>query len=269
MISKLRLLIARLGLLCLIYTIARGLFLAFNLQSYQQVSLVDLAHAFGLGLRVDVAAICRINALFIVLSVLPFTFVIKQNYKRFLKAVFLASNVPFLILNIVDIEYHKFTGQRSSLSLLDMAGDLSRQIGQLSFHYWYLLAIAVLISIALYYFFPGAAQKPAAMMRKPMRAAGDFAALIIVASLTMIGARGGWQSHPLTPARAAIGDNENLSQLALNSTYTMINGNHKRDGIKELRYFATDDEIKQQFPVCSFRWASVLLPAKARAATTW
>ena len=241
MISKLKLLLAQLGLLFFIYTLLRGLFLAFNFQSYHEVSLAEIIHAFIVGLRVDIAAICRINALFILLSLLPFAWVTTRYYQRFLKVMFLLSNVPFLILNIVDVEYHKFTGQRSSLSLLDMGGDISSQIGQLSFHYWYLLAIAVLINFALYYFFPGAAQNPAATVRKPMRVAGDFAALIVVASLTIIGARGGWQSHPMTPTRAAVGDNENLSQLALNSTYTMINGNHKCDGMSEVRYFATDE----------------------------
>jgi phosphoglycerol transferase MdoB-like AlkP superfamily enzyme len=251
MTSKLKLLTIQLGLLCLTYTIARGLFLAFNFQSYQQVSLPDIVYAFLVGLRVDVAAICRINSVFILLSLLPFAFVTKPNYQRFLKALFLVSNVPFLILNVVDFEYHKFTGQRSSLSLLDMGGDISSQIGQLSFHYWYLVALAVLINFALYYFFPRAAPSQAPVVRKSIRVAGDLAALTVAVFLTIIGARGGWQSHPLTPARAAIGDNENLSQLALNSTYTMINGNHKCDGMSEVRYFATDEEIKQQFPARS------------------
>ena len=55
--AKLKLLLFRLGLLCLIYFISRGLFLAFNFQSYRQVPFAEIAMAFVVGLRFDIAAI--------------------------------------------------------------------------------------------------------------------------------------------------------------------------------------------------------------------
>ena len=109
--------------------------------------------AFAVGLRFDIAAICRINSPFIVLSVLPFAFVEKHAYQRLLKYIFLLTNVPFLIINVVDYEYHKFTGQRSTLSLLDMGADIPNQIGQLSFHYWYLAGISILFILSALLFF--------------------------------------------------------------------------------------------------------------------
>lgn len=248
MSSRLKLLLARLGLLCLIYTVLRALFLIFNLQSYQQVSLVEMVQAFSAGLRVDIAAICRTNGVFILLSMLPFAFVNTKTYQRLLKAVFLISNVPFLILNVIDIEYHKFTGQRSSLNLLDMATDIPAQIAQLSFHYWYLATLGFLLVFALYYFLPETAPAPASLRRNGWRWAGDLIALIVILSFAFIGARGGWQRHPLTPARVVVGDKEHLSRLALNSTYTMITSNRKCDGMTKVQYFATDEELKTQFP---------------------
>ena len=140
--SRLKVLVANLGLLLLLYTLSRLLFLALNFHSYAQLPLGELVLAFLVGGRFDIAAICRINAPFIVLSLLPFGFVEKPWYRHFLKAVFLIANIPFLLLNVVDYEYFKFTGQRSSLSLLDMGQDITDQIGQLAFHYWYLAAIA-------------------------------------------------------------------------------------------------------------------------------
>ena len=246
--AKLKNLLAQFGLLCLIYTLLRGLFLAFNFQSYQQDSLADIAKAFSAGLRVDVAALCRINALFIFLSLLPFAWVASRPYQRFLKFMFLLANVPFLFLNIVDIEYHKFTGHRSSISLFDMSTDIPSQIGQLATHYWYLVALAALTGLVLSYFWPQVTAAELVKSGKPAPWAVDVAALLVVAPLVAIGARGGWQGHPLTPVRAAIGDDENLSQLALNSTYTMINGNHKCDGMHNLYFFANDAALEGYFP---------------------
>ena len=152
--AKLKLLLSRLGLLCLTYSFSRALFLAFNYQTYEQISLREILLSFGVGLRFDVAAICRINSPFIVLSDAAFRFRWQTSwYQRFLKVVFLLTNVPFLILNVVDYEYLKFIGQRSTLNLLDMGADIPNQIGQLSYHYWYLAAISILFILNLHYFF--------------------------------------------------------------------------------------------------------------------
>ena len=245
--SRLKVLLANLGLLLLLYTISRLLFLALNFQSYSQLPLREVALAFLVGGRFDIAAICRINAPFIVLSLLPFSFVERPWYRVFLKAVFLIANIPFLLLNVVDYEYFKFTGQRSSLSLLlDMGRDITDQIGQLAFHYWYLAAIGGALVFALFYF----SQKwhSAALTKRPAHWAGDAVILFLVVSLAFIGGRGGLQRRRLTPALAAVTDKESLTQLALNSTYTMINSQTKCDGMKPVRYFPSDAELKKQFP---------------------
>jgi len=250
--AKLKLLLSRLGLLCLIYSFSRALFLAFNFQTYRPAPLHEILMAFAVGLRFDIAAICRINSPFIVLSVLPFAFVAKHAYQRLLKYIFLLTNVPFLIINVVDYEYLKFTGQRSTLSLLDMGADIPNQIGQLSFHYWYLAAISILFILALYIFFrDGRPSRPASSDRvKTADWFREVVILIVVVTLAVMGGRGGWQRRRLTTALAAVGDRESLSQLALNSTYTLINSQTKCDigSIGKFRYFATDEELKRQFP---------------------
>ena len=111
--NRLKLLSTRLGLLLLLYSVSRTFFLAFNFQTFNQAPARDILAAFVVGLRFDIAALCRINGPFIFLSVLPFAFVEKRGYQRFLKIVFLAINIPFLILNVADYEYFKFTGERS------------------------------------------------------------------------------------------------------------------------------------------------------------
>jgi len=251
--SQLKLLFKRLALLGLIYSVSRALFLVFNFQTYNQVSLHELIAAFAVGLRFDIAAICRVNAIFIVLSILPIPVFVKAWYQRMLKVVFLLSNVPFLILNVVDYEYFKFIGQRSTRSMLDMGGDISDQIGQLSFHYWHLVVVGGLLLLLLYYFLPGRSSAPPGD-----RAATTFATrvrdvliMIAVVAGAVIGARGGWQPRRLTPALAVVNDKESLAQLALNSTYTLINSSRKCDtaSFSKARFFATDEELKKEFPL--------------------
>ncbi len=249
---QLKLLLKRLGLLFLTYSVSRALFLVFNFHSYNQVPAHELLTAFAVGLRFDIAAICRVNSVFIILSMLPAAFFAKAWYQRILKVVFHVSNVPFLILNVVDYEYFKFIGRRSSLSLLDMGADILDQIGQLSVHYWYLTALSVFLILVLHHF-PSqrAAVSPGAQTAPTFstRARGLFL-MIAVVVVAFLGARGGWQRLPLTTALAVVNDNEALSQLALNSTLTLINSPHKCDTAKfsKLHYFATDEELKREFP---------------------
>jgi len=245
-------LMTRLGLLALFYTVSRALFLAFNFQSFNQVPVNEILAAFVVGLRFDIAAICRINGVFIVLSTLPFSFVEKTWYQRFLKIVFLVSNLPFLIINIVDYEYFKFTGQRSSLSLLDMGADIPAQIGQLSFHYWYLAAIGSILIFTLCYFLIERSPVPTttqARQESRMWARGSLIMIVILA-LAVLGGRGGWQRRRLTVALAVVGDREILSHLALNSTYTVINSQRKCDtgSHTKVHFFRTDEELKKEFP---------------------
>ena len=247
---KLKLLLIRLGLLFAVYSLSRFLFLAFNYQAYQQAGLHELLSAFLFGLRFDVAAICRINSVFIILSILPFAFVEKAGYQKLLNLIFLLSNIPFVIVNIVDYEYYKFTGQRASLSVLDMGTDVTDQIGQLSFHYWYLAIIALLFSFALYYFLPARALVPVLQIQRRAHRTRGFVALLLVSTLAIIGGRGGWQARRFTTALAQVGDNESLAALTLNSTYTLINSQRKCDTgtFAKAHDFATDAELRQQFP---------------------
>jgi Sulfatase len=244
--------LSRLVLLCLVYAFSRLLFLAFNFRSYQTASLHEILLAFAVGMRFDVASICRTNGPFILLSMLPFAFVEKPAYQRFLKIVFLLSNAPFLIINVVDYEYFKFTGQRSSLSLLDVSADIPAQIGQLSFHYWYLLTISLLFVCGLFLLFRDGPSASATERNKPpwVPVASEILILLIVIALAIVGGRGGWQRRRFTPALAEINDKENLSQLALNSTYTLINSQTKCDASSrsKIHYFATDEALKRQFP---------------------
>jgi len=101
---------------------------------------------------------------------------------------------------------------------------------------------------ALYHFFPTKNSPRADVPHRWSAWAGEIVALVVAAALTFLGARGGWQPYPLTAGRVEVAGQESLSQLALNSTHTMIRSSHKCDGASRVQYFATDEELRKQFP---------------------
>lgn len=245
-----KLLLMRLGLLMLVYSISRALFLAFNLQAFNQVPAQEILRAFLVGLRFDIAAICRINSIFIVLSILPVSFSQTIWYQRFLIIVFLVSNIPFLIINVVDYEYFKFIDQRSSLSLLDMGADISAQIGQLSFHYWHLVATGGLLIFIFCYFLPRRSLVLVTTQgRERFFLARSLLFMVAISGLAVLGGRGGWQPRQLSTAGAEVFGNHVLAQLALNSSFTLLRSQRKCDTatFPRLHFFPTDEELRKQF----------------------
>jgi uncharacterized sulfatase len=251
---RLKLLSLRLGLLLLLYSVLRAFFLIFNLRAFNQAPATEIFDAFVVGLRFDIAAICVINAAFIFFSLFPGPFWEKRWYQRALKLLFFATNVPFLIMNVVDVEYFEFTGQRSTFSLFDMRADIPAQLGQLTYHYWYLVAAGLLLISASYYFFPDQAATAApARAKTTARWARDVLMMVAIVPLIVVGARGGLQGKVLSTVQADVFDGMNVSHLALNSTFTLI---HSRPGcdartLPKLSFFPSEQELQKQFPAPS------------------
>jgi glucan phosphoethanolaminetransferase (alkaline phosphatase superfamily) len=148
---------------------------------------------------------------------LPVSFFARAWYQRVLKVVFLLSNVLSSSTSSTG-EYFKFIGQRSTLSLLDMGVDIPDQMGQLSFHYWYLVVVGGFLILLLYYFLPRRSIMPLNAAAAPTLAARarDFLIMVAVVALAVLGSRGGWQARRLATGLAEVNDNESLGQLALN-----------------------------------------------------
>jgi hypothetical protein len=74
---------------------------------------------FFYGLRFDASAIFYINALFIVLSILPILKASYPKYQAFLKYLYFITNFSFIALNFIDLIYYRFTYVRSGISMLE------------------------------------------------------------------------------------------------------------------------------------------------------
>ena len=112
--QKLRDPVKRLGWLLAIYAGLRLTFLLVNYSVFREANFAQMLWAFVIGVRFDLSAIFMVNGLFILLSMLPVPSFQNSGYQRLLKFVFILSNFPFLCLNMIDLEYLKFIGRRTS-----------------------------------------------------------------------------------------------------------------------------------------------------------
>ncbi|KUG07298.1 LTA synthase family protein [Solirubrum puertoriconensis] len=239
----LQLLLRRFALLLAAYLLLRGGFYMANHSVFAEASVEQTLLAFWHGFRFDLSALLLLNFPFLLLSLIP---AYGRIWQRTLRGVYLTLNAPGLALNIIDSQYFKFIGRRTSDELFTITGDIERQAGQLVWHYWFLVPPFVLLFGLLWYFYP--MPKAAPVQTNPRGALRRMTVamleLTLVAGLAVLGIRGGLQLKPLRPGHAFVQTPPSLGHLALNSTFTFI----KSIGQKVLErreFFSTSAALQQ------------------------
>lgn len=236
LIARWAFILRRLGLVMLLYSILRCLFFGFNHVLFTQATGAEISRAFLYGLRFDLSATVATNALFILLCLLPRPEPMGAGYLRFLKTLFLALNIPFLLISAIDLEYFGFNGRRSTLSVLSLTGDVGVKWLGLITSYWPVLLVSVVLSVALWLFSGRtAAATPAPAPRTRLGLATWVLSLIFGIALAVVAIRGGLQSKPISSADAASLGRSELAQLALNSSLTVIKS-YKKTALKRYQY---------------------------------
>jgi phosphoglycerol transferase MdoB-like AlkP superfamily enzyme len=231
------LLFRRILLLLVLFILCRVIFHVFNLNYFKEADSWNLFLAYFLGLRFDLSIICMVNSVFIVLSILPFAFISKDGYQKFLRYLFLFSNIPLLLMNLVDVELFKFRGKRSTFQILGMAGDIKDQAFQLFYHYWYLTLMAGAIVYLLVKFYPYLNKKSSYYLHHVWA----FSLYLFILGLTFIALRGGTGLKPLRPNGAFVLSPNILGNISLNTPFAFFT-TIDIQGIEKVRYFKNDQE---------------------------
>ncbi|WP_299823328.1 LTA synthase family protein [uncultured Pontibacter sp.] len=218
--SSFKLLLRRLGVLLAVYMLLRIAFYTFNYSTFAEASASQTLLAFLYGLRFDFAAIAATNAPFILLSLFPWGNTLHPLYQRVLKVWFILTNAPFIALALVDIEFFKFIGKRSSNEVATITADIADQLGQLMQNYWVIVLGFILVVYLLAKAYPTLKQPFTFQKNVLLRCMR----LLFVAALAVLAIRGGWQLKPLRVSHAFILEPAALGHLSLNSPFTFIKG---------------------------------------------
>ena len=252
-------LLRRLGLLLGVYFLLRFLFFICNRGIFNGAGIFQIAQAFGYGLRFDLSALAAINFFFILLTFMPRMPPPKPAFELFLKALFLVLNIPFIILNVIDLEFFQFIGHRLTFQLLGLAGDAGVKWVSLVLTYWplglfggFLIALLVLLY----------GRTPAIDGTKPAPIWIWALNLVLIFPLTILIFRGGLQWRPISPAQAMVLRDPALAQLALNSSFTVLKS-YRNKTLPRRHYFSSREEMLQVLRA-PIRGEARLLPDRAR-----
>jgi glucan phosphoethanolaminetransferase (alkaline phosphatase superfamily) len=233
----------RLGIVLALYICLRGLFFACNYHRFSGFSAKDIATAFLQGLRFDLAAVAATNFLFILLTFLPWRLEPPPAWERLTKIVFLVLNAPFLVINVIDLEFFQFNGRRSTLELLGLAGDAAVQPLMVARYYWPLVLLGLALFAALFFLYGKAPASASIEVRRAPIPAWLLSLLCAVA-FSIVAIRGGLQWKPLAPAEAMPGAPGDIGQLALNSSFTVLKSYNQRS-LPRVHYFSNRNDLLQ------------------------
>ncbi len=213
--------------LCLIYTTSR---LAFYLYNFKGTESTNTLLAFLEGLRFDISAILYINLPLLVLLCVHFFVPQLKLFNRFINGLFYLVNIPFILLNNIDIVFYVFNLKRSAIDFFDFitTSDVKNVYLNYLKDYWQISLLSCLQIVFLL------SLKNLPLQFKRQKSA--FIILILTSASVVIGLRGGTQLKPIKPINAGVISSCNTPELVLNTPFTILHS-YNQNSLEALRYF--------------------------------
>tara|TARA_B100000900_G_scaffold264703_1_gene225842 strand:- start:1181 stop:3013 length:1833 start_codon:yes stop_codon:yes gene_type:complete len=229
--------IKRIVILLILYSISRIYLFYNNFDSFYPVKILEFLE----GIRFDLSAIIYINIPLFLLLLSPLNFKSKKKFKLLINIIFYITNIPFLILNNIDIEYYKFTQKRSTsdfIQLMQLGTDINNLIPIYLKKFWP-ISIFTLIQIWIILRIKEIPNiKP---LNNFKNISNSFLVFLFSASLLVIGARGGIQLKPINPINAGELSNSKNSNLILNTPFCLLQSINKNE-LEKLNYYEKNEK---------------------------
>ena len=234
--SNIFILLKRILLVVLIYQVSRILFYAMNSFSFHVLNLKTIKG----GLLFDLSAIAFLNSIFVIAHFIPGNFKYKTLYQKYLKISFYAVNLLFIATNFIDIIYYKFTGRRSTFSMITAKGMEREAIGLIpSFlkEFWYVGLLFLVVALLFWKLLPNFNSKNPVEKLTKKDFVTQFSFLILSIAVALLIARGGFQKKPIKIVDAVVYGELGNSALILNTPFCIIKTISKNEEIEKVHYF--------------------------------
>lgn len=225
-----------------VYAVCRLAFVLANLGSYPDLTAAHALDLFAAGLVFDTSAVLYTNALFVLLFLVPLPWKERRGFYAVVRWLFVLVNGVCVAANLIDCVYFRFTGKRTTVSVLqefshEGAGNMANIFFEQFVANWPLVLLFVVLLWALWraYRAPSPCRFPRGEAVTWRRAwphcAVNVLCLVVSVPLLIAGMRGGWTraTRPITISNA----NQYVARAAetgivLNTPFSLIRTAGKR-----------------------------------------
>lgn len=243
-------LLYRFAVLMVFYSICRILFYLFNTASFPKVTFTSFLTILKGGLMFDVSALLYLNAVYILLFLLPFRFKFRSGYQQSLKWLFMLINGIGLTFNLIDMVYYRYILKRTTASVFDIAAydaGNTNLILRFFYDFWFIPVILIVLLVLLSVLYSILKPKPFRFRHPFVYFLSGIPVILIVLALSVVGMRGGWR-HSTRPinmnnAGAFVNAPEEMA-LVQNTPFCILRTWGKKAFIPK-HFFATEEELER------------------------
>ena len=236
--------IKRISVLLFIYFISRVCFLINNSSLFLESEIFYSAKSILLllieSIRFDLSIIFYINSLVFILMLFPNNFYSKLWYRKIIDFVFILCNIPFIVINNIDIEFFQFNQKRITNDFIDLmflGNDFLQTLPSYTLEHW---PILIVTSFQIYFLFKIKDVTPSRIKFNFNSIFKSSLVFILASFIFIIGARGGTQLKPLKIINAGEISNPNLSSLILNTPFCFLHS-FSDSKLENYNYFNSED----------------------------
>lgn len=232
------------GLSVVLLTLVRFGYLGWNWGAFAHQDGSRIARAFLSGARFDLAASVWLTLLPLLFTFLPWPAARETFWRRTVLALFLVLQAPFLIFNLIDIEFVNFVGRRMTADVLFLLGEAQGKAGGflMTFRALFLFAaFCVALQLAGAWIVV-ARWNPRRPAWAPTGKAARAVASVLVFLLAVVASRGGLQSKPISFVDANVFAAPVLNNLVLNTSFNILK-NLDQENLPREKFFDSRDEM--------------------------
>lgn len=215
-------------LVFVLYTICRLLFVLFNKSYFQDLSFGELIPILFFGLRFDAFSICALNALYVLMAILPFKFYYNKSYQKALSIIFISTNAFGILLNCIDFAYYPFNQKRTTYDAMNLAfggeSEFGKLLPQFLMQFWYVVLVFVVLVYTLIKLHKKLKKnQELSPINFDLKQLGvQFLLFCFVGGLTFLGIRGGLQRIPIMLIDAAAYTKPHFIPILINTPFSVI-----------------------------------------------
>jgi phosphoglycerol transferase MdoB-like AlkP superfamily enzyme len=219
-----------------------------NASSFQNFNLKTLKG----GILFDLAAIAYLNLIFVIAHLIPGNFKYTLTYQKRLKISFYALNLLFIATNFIDIIYYRFTGKRSTFSMITAKGmehEIFGLIPSFLMQFWYIGVVFLIFGVLFWKLLPNFKQINPIEKLKKNDLIKQYAFLILAIALGLLISRGGFRKKPLKIVDAVVYGELGNSALILNTPFCILKTLAKKEDIEKVNYFDEKELLSIYNPI--------------------
>src|SRR5450759_1705067 len=238
-------LIYRILLIMVLFSLCRIGFFMFNSKMFPGVSISQLLTLLKGGLMFDISAVVYINMLFILLHIIPFEVRYKDVYQLILKYIFFITNGIAIAMSGMDFVYYRFVEKRATADVFktfEHETNLIKLFFRFLSDYWPATLFTFFAWFLMVYFYNQVKVEKPVKVNKIVYYSVNILMIPLVIALVIGAARGGYKhsTRPITISNAAryVESPRNVA-IVLNTPFSIFRTFNKKALVK---YKFFDDE---------------------------